>query len=114
MAENKYYEIRSAHNKSITFSINLETDKRKKKQACIRDVKINGSFPRPIQAQMKQGISFINEVEKIELEKEPAFVELVEKDRKITVHEINFRDLPESLQKEYDIEAYKKLKEDKK
>jgi hypothetical protein len=86
----------------------METDKRK--NAKNKYIEIKGSFPRPNPALMKAGVSYLNQAEKTALEREKSFNALVE-DGKFIVHEIKFKDLPEELQKSYDLARFQKLKE---
>lgn len=111
----KYFTIRSSRQKAITYSLNLaivaEADKRKKPVADIRNIEINCKFPLPNPNLMVKGVSYVNEIELEALRREPSFT-VFEKSHEFTVHEIKFQDLPEELQKSYDIEAYQQLKKD--
>ena len=105
--ENKYFTVRSTHTKGMTFSMNMETDKRKK--AIVEPIEIKGSFPHPNPKMMTPGKSYFNEAQKEALEREEVW-NLYVKEGKFAVTEIQFKDLPEELQKLYDIKLYQKLK----
>ena len=110
MAEETYYTVRSTHHKSTTFTVNMKSDKRKKPEN--RQIKIEGSFPRPNPSHMKPGVSYLSGAEKAALELEPSYQEL-EQNGKLVLHEIPFKDLPEELQIQYDPELYKQIKAEK-
>lgn len=103
----KYYTVRGHKYKSTTFNVNMEPDKRK--NPVLKNIKINCKFPRPNRELEKPGISYLNQAELDALRREPSFLEY-EKKGDYAVHEISFKDLPEELQKEYDMEAYRALK----
>ena len=107
MSEKKYYAVRGNKYKSTTFNVNMEVDKRK--NPTLKNIEIKGKFPKPNARLEKPGKSYLSEEELTALRRDKVFSEY-EKNGDYAVFEIPFKDLPEELQKEYDIEAYKALK----
>lgn len=107
MAEAKYYTVRGHKFKSIVYQVNMENDKRKRPE--LNQIEIKGKFPKPGNQQPDPGKSYLSQEELEALRKEPSFT-CYEQSGDFVVHEIPFKDLPEDLQKKYDLDLYKKLK----
>jgi hypothetical protein len=109
----QYYTVRVHKYKSMVYQVNMESDKRKKPE--IKQIEIKGKFPKArVHAKdLSPAKSYLNHQELLALRREPSFT-CYEQSGDYVVTEIPFKDLPEELQKEYDIDAYRKLKQDAK
>ena len=105
MTEKKYYRVTSRHTSEIAFNVDVKNGK--ETENCY--ISISGSFPRPNPSNMKPGINYLNQAEKDALNKEPSFNEF-EENGLFSVQAINFRDMPDDKQKEYDAELFRKNK----
>lgn len=103
-AEKKYYKIISRHTADILFNLDIYDGSVKSNEYIL----IKGSPPKPNPVTMIPGVSYLNNAEKEALDKEAAFVEFIEKKALFSVHEINFKDMPEEIQQKYDTELFKK------